>query len=249
MHLHPLLQVAFRARTYSVLAVASIAVASCNMPQISSPENEASDAGGPYATSQQSLGASDRLGCPTRAETWYLCLGHNISIHFFTPPGEVTEQVVFPSCVPVTLHRGSTGIGGVGGGNEVSIQITGRAEDEDECCYFTGSNTISVETSVECVGTRRGIATVDIWEHWGTAQAEIHCTCKGDADCHPYSGPIALAGLGDQEYTIDFPLRSDGSCMPLPIPGSMLSGQLQFCLRQSGPELDVGLVPLVPACP
>jgi hypothetical protein len=239
------------ARIASALAIASIAITGCNMPQTATSEEEASGAGGPFATSQQSLGASDRLGCPARAETWYLCLGHDITIHYFTPPGDVREQVVNRNCVAIPLASGGSSIQfGAGGGNVVDLQISGSAEDEDERCCFTGTNTITVTATLECTGTQRGIAIVDISEHWGTAQAEMHCTCKGDTDCHPYNGPIALAGLGDQEYTMRFPLRSSGSCLPLPIPGMMvMSGQLQFCLQNSEPVPDVGLVPLVAECP
>ena len=249
----------------AVLAILSIIVAGCNAPQVSSTEEEGSDSGGPYATSQQSIlsniedmperGESDMV-CPDKVEVWQLCVVHTINVQFFSPPGKVTESVMSPNCVAIPVGNNRTGIisglAGGGGGTEVPIKISGKAEDEDICCTFSGSNTLTISGSGSC---EYGLETITIREQWGTAQAEILCSCKGGTDCHPYRGPVPLGGLGDQTVTIDLHLNSRADCYNLPIPGGVLEGKLSYCLAPPSMSTDdtvpaVELVPLVDeGCP
>ncbi len=244
----------------AMLAILSIIVTSCNAPQLSSTEDEGSDSGGLYATSQQSIQSnvgdmpereeSDRV-CPDKVELWQLCVVHIIDVQFFTPPGKVTQSVMAPNCVPIPIANNRDGIiaGPVtgGGGVEVPIKISGKAEDEDICCTFSGTNTLTISGSGSC---EWGLETITLREQWGTAQAEILCSCKGGADCHPYRGPIPLGSLGDQSVTFDLRLHSDGDCYNLPIPGGLIAGKLSYCLTP--PSMSAGegvpsveLVPLV----
>jgi hypothetical protein len=136
------------------------------------------------------------------------------------------------------------------------LKITGKAEDEDVCCTFTGTNTLTVNGIGTCsaVGDWGGVEKLHVFEEWGTGQAEMHCSCKGNVDCHPYSGPIQLAGLGNQKVDLTLWLHSNGDCYNLPISGGLISGKLSYCLFESpsggAGELDVGLLPLVeePSC-
>jgi len=242
----------------AVLAILSILIAGCNAPQVSSTEEEGSDTGGPYATSQQAIESDpgdmpverepDRV-CPDKVEQWRLCVYHVMDVQFFAPPGNVIQRVTSPNCVTIPIGNNRTGIismtvGGAGG-SEVPIEIKGKAEDEDICCTFSGSNTLTISGSGSC---EFGLETITIREQWGTPQAEILCSCKAGTDCHPYRGTVPLGSLGDQSVTVELRLNSGGDCYDLPIPGGLLSGTLRYCLYEglaSVDELDVGLVPLV----
>jgi hypothetical protein len=250
----------------AMLVTLSIIVTSCNAPQVSSTEDEGSDSGGPYATSQQAIesnpgdmpeGREPDMVCPDKVELWQLCVYHVMDIQFFTPPGKVTQMVSLSSprnCVSIPIANNRTGIisGPVGGasGSEVPIEIKGKAEDEDICCTFSGSNTLTISGSGSC---EFGLETITIREQWGTPQAEILCSCKGGTDCHPYKGSVPLGSLGDQSVTVELRLNSGGDCYDLPIPGGLLSGTLRYCLYKSSTstgEPDVGLVPLAEeGCP
>ncbi len=244
----------------AMLAILSIIVAGCNAPQVSSTEEEGSDSGGPYATSQQAIESNpedmpverepDRV-CPDKVELWQLCVSHVMDVQFFTPPGKVTQSVSSPNCVTIPIGNNRTGIlsGPVGGasGSDVPIEIKGKAEDEDICCTFSGSNTLTISGSGSC---EFGLETITIREQWGTPQAGILCSCKGGTDCHPYRGTVPLGSLGDQSVTVELRLNSGGDCYDLPIPGGLLSGTLRYCLYSPSAVPDVGLVPLVEeGCP
>ena len=184
-------------RMAATLAIVSILITSCNMPQLSSSENGASDTDGPYASNEQALQvAAGPVGCPrSRAQMWYLCLGHSLSIHLFTSPGTVDIDMGADPCVGIPVRSGSTGVSG--DPVELPVTISGQAEDEDERCAFEGQNTITVVASGDCRGTgSAGAETLSIQGNWGIAQVELHCECKGEGDCHPYNGPIQLPQPG-----------------------------------------------------
>jgi hypothetical protein len=233
-----------------VLLFGAVMASGCNMPQPLPSGDGASDASDSYTTDQQALQSQGGpVGCPRgRAEMWYLCLAHSISIHFFAPPGTVNFEMGADPCVGVPTRSGSVGVSGEV--QELPITISGEAEDDDVRCTFTGQNPLAVSASGECRGSgTSGVETLSIDESWGIAQAELHCECKGESDCHPYNGPIALAGLGDQSITIEFGLNTTeyGDCRLYPMSGGPLSGWLTYCFQNSAhaPAPQVPLEPLV----
>jgi hypothetical protein len=187
--------------------------------------------------------------CPDKVEVWQLCVVHSIDVQFFSPPGKVTESVISPNCVAIPIGNNRTGIiSGLvdgGGGVEVPIKIGGTAEDEDICCTFSGTNTLTISGSGSC---EWGLETITLREQWGTAQAEILCSCKGGTNCHPYRGPVPLGGLGDQTVTFDLHLNSRGDCYNLPIPGGVIEGKLSYCLAPPSMSTGEG-VPVVEPVP
>jgi hypothetical protein len=266
MHIHSS-HFLFLSPRIAAIVLAIMGITSCTLVKPASSENQGSDTSGPYATNQQAVqGAGQQQGssndgysenspgsenfvqCPARGhlETWYICLGHRITVKFFAPPGNVTMST--DGCVGVPVQRGSLGLSAVD--QEIPVKISGKAEDDKVKCTIEGKTTLTVNASGECEeGGAMGGENLTIDEHWGIAEAQLKCECKGEGDCHPYNGPIQLAGLGDQTITIDFLLNiGGGDCRSYPMPGGLLSGKLSYCF-QNNDIPSVELVPLVPPKP
>jgi hypothetical protein len=244
MNLHSS-RVLFLSPRIAAIVLAIVAITSCTLMKPASSENQGSDNSGPYATNQQAV-QSRRVACPARGHKaqWYLCLEHSITVKFFAPSGSVTMST--DGCVEVPVQSGYIGLSAVD--QEFPVKISGKGEDDKVKCTIEGKTTLTVNAAGECRGSKTGgVESLDIKEDWGIAEAQLKCECKGEGDCHPYNGPIQLAGLGDQKITFDFLLDEyNGDCKPLPISGGIISGQLKYCFQNIP---SVPLEPLVPPTP
>jgi len=234
-------RVLFLSPRLAAIVLAIAAITGCSMSTPTSTSEEGSNTSGPYATNQQAVKGSG-VACPARGQgvQYLLCLEHSITVKFFAPPGNVTMSTA--GCVGVPAHSGSLGFSAID--QEFPVKISGKAEDDKVKCTFEGQTTLTVNSSGECSGSKTGgVENLTIKEKWGIADAQLKCECKGEVDCHPYNGPVQLAGLGDQQITFDFLLTSTEDCKTLPISGGIINGQLKYCFQDA---LYVPIVPLVP---
>jgi hypothetical protein len=233
------------------------AAAGCNMPSLSATEEQSGAPGAAYATQQSALeGEGDEpgvaedqpwehyAGCGSGA--WYVCMGVNLRITWYSPPGEVTYSMK-PGSVPCVEVQMGAANEDIELSNDFELAIGGKTEDDSVVCTFRGGTTVSVKGLGHCEGSPdRGALFMAMEQTWGDASATLSCKPKHEGGNVMPETIVPLGTLGTQQFYLDGLLiqrAPHSECRTFPIPGGPITGEISFCLTDS-PYTEV--LPLVP---
>jgi hypothetical protein len=222
MHTHRLRVLFSLALRTIAVVIATIAITGCNMPKPTPSGNGGSDTGGPYATSQKSLGGAGGSGanvagykCPLPGVTDYynLCFNHKIDFKLSDDYGYTLTP--YPGTHCVLLGISPSKVINVSAKDDVhasvAFELNGTWDFPNEKCTLSGQVTLNV--SVYAHGdppcTRGNRLHLTVWESWAKAPVQGKCVCKKNCGNPPHTpSPIevTLPMLEDRAVDLAFTL-------------------------------------------